>query len=62
MICESFGCTPDVAIRLNPRLVFPILEYRLAESAKDMMNSKQADKMTEGQATMLKALAELLDG
>ncbi len=60
MICQSFGCTPDVAAELDPRLVFPILDYRTAESAKEMLNSKQADKMSEGQATMLKNLGEIL--
>lgn len=58
MICQSFGCTPDVAAGLDPRLVFPILDYRLAESAKEMQNSRQADKMSEGQATILMHLAE----
>ena len=60
MICQSFGCTPDVAAGLDPQLVFPILDYRLAESAKEMQNAQQADKMSEGQATFLVRLAEIL--
>ena len=59
-MCESFGCTPDVANELNPQLVFAVLDYRLAESAKTMLNSKQADKMSEGQARMLTVLSELV--
>ena len=38
VICQSFSCTPDVALQQDARLVMAVLEYRMAKEAKRMMN------------------------
>jgi hypothetical protein len=60
IICASFGCTPDVALEQDPKWVYAIMDYRLAQSAKELQNSKQATDMSEGQAQMLNDLAGML--
>ena len=44
-ICKAFNCTPDVAERQDLRQVMAIMDYRMAESAKDQHN-QDASKMT----------------
>ena len=62
IVCEAFGCPPDVALRQDWRLVKGILEYRLAESAKRQHNI-DATKLTKAQVDfweeMCAALVEL---
>ena len=62
IVCEAFGCPPDVALRQDWRLVKGILEYRLAESAKRQHNV-DATKLSEAQVNlwgqMCAALVEL---
>lgn len=36
MICESFSCTPDVALQQDAALALGIIEYRMAREAKQM--------------------------
>ena len=37
-VCEAFGCTPDVALRQDARLVNQILEYRSVKAALRLAN------------------------
>ena len=38
-ICETFNCIPNIALQLDPRLVFAILDYRNAKAAKQLHNT-----------------------
>lgn len=38
VVCDTFGCTPDVARRLDWRDVRAILDYRNAQAAIDLFN------------------------
>ena len=40
MVCEEFGCTPDVAARQDLVLVRRILDYRAATVAREKFNEK----------------------
>ena len=40
VVCEEFGCTPDIAVRQNLVLVRRILDYRAATMARDKFNEK----------------------
>ena len=39
MVCEAFGCPPDVAERQDWALVTAVLEYRAAKAAIDLFNA-----------------------
>ena len=51
-MCQSFNCTPEEALELDPRLVFPIMEYRLLESAKEAINT-EGGKPSEAQTRFM---------
>jgi len=38
-ICETFNCIPNIALQLDPKLVFAILDYRNAKMAKQIHNA-----------------------
>lgn len=59
-MCEAFGCTPSEALQQDPQLVLPILEYRLAQSAKEQ-HGRDASKMTEAQVRLFTEMARLLE-
>ena len=40
MVCEEFGCTPDIAVRQDLVLVRRILDYRAAMLAREKFNEK----------------------
>ena len=58
-ICEAFSCTPEEALKQDPAIVIPVLEYRMAMAAKEQHN-RDATKMTDSQARMLKLLSDTL--
>ena len=59
MVCESFHCTPDVAMRQDMALVSRILDARTLESARDQHN-QDASKMTESQSELwMEAMAAI---
>tara|TARA_Y100000310_G_scaffold345131_1_gene462059 strand:+ start:3433 stop:3645 length:213 start_codon:yes stop_codon:yes gene_type:complete len=41
-VCQSFNCTPNVALQEDARQVVAILEYRMAKEAQRMMNDTQS--------------------
>tara|TARA_R110000765_G_C18766000_1_gene589527 strand:+ start:416 stop:634 length:219 start_codon:yes stop_codon:yes gene_type:complete len=57
IVCETFNCTPDVALKQDWNLVRQILDYRLAESSKRTFNS-DASKMSPEQVKMWNKLRE----
>ena len=57
IVCETFKCTPDVALKQDWNLVKQILDYRLAESSKRTFNS-DASKMSPEQVKMWNKLRE----
>lgn len=57
IVCEAFFCTPDVAVGLDPRLVFGVLEARAALGARAQHNA-DVSKMTPGQLDLWRELAE----
>lgn len=61
MICESFGIPPDVALRQDPRVVIPIMEYRMAEGAKVKFNAKKGEDMVEAEVQLWMEMAHLLE-
>ena len=61
IICDMFGCTPDVAIKQNYKTVRAIMDYKMAEQAKEVFNS-DASKMTPSQVRMWKQLNEAQNG
>lgn len=40
VVCEEFGCTPDIAMRQDLVVVRRILDYRAAMMAKEKFNDK----------------------
>ena len=60
IICEPFNCTPKEALEQDPKLVFGILDYRLAESVKRQFND-DASKMSQEEVKFMKKLQEALD-
>ena len=56
-MCESFGCTPDVARQQDWRDVRAILDYRLAAAAKAQHNQKIEDMTPE----MVKIWREMIE-
>lgn len=60
IICESFNCTPKEALEQDPKLVFGILDYRMAESVKRQFND-DASKMTQDEVKFMKRLQEALN-
>lgn len=60
VLCESFGCTPEVAEELDPVKAFAVLEYRLGASARDQLNRKATD-MSSGQANFLLEVGQALE-
>ncbi len=48
-LCEAFNCTPDVALALDARLAFNILDARLARMARDSHN-RDVTQMSEAEA------------
>tara|TARA_R100000664_G_scaffold17192_1_gene26123 strand:+ start:8436 stop:8660 length:225 start_codon:yes stop_codon:yes gene_type:complete len=61
IVCETFTCTPDIALKQNWKLVKSIMDYRLAEQAKQTFNS-DASKMTPPEVRMWKQLNEAQNG
>ena len=61
IVCEAFGCTPDVAMRQDLALVRRILDYRMIESAKGQHN-QDATKMTEAQTKLWMEAMEAVNG
>tara|TARA_Y100000310_G_C20479304_1_gene713944 strand:- start:489 stop:725 length:237 start_codon:yes stop_codon:yes gene_type:complete len=59
-ICSSFGIAPDVALRQDPRVVIPIMEFRLAEEAQRKFNAKQGQDMSEAEIKIMTEMSELL--
>ena len=59
VLCEAFHCTPPEALELDPRLVYPVMEYRLLESAKDQQH-QDASKMTEAQIRFMSDVVEIM--
>tara|TARA_R110000824_G_scaffold126285_5_gene285819 strand:+ start:3186 stop:3392 length:207 start_codon:yes stop_codon:yes gene_type:complete len=57
IVCESFGCTPDVALKQDWNLIRQILDYRMAENSKVAFNS-DASKMSPEQVKMWNKLRE----
>ena len=57
MICEAFSCTPDIALKQNPSMVFKILDYRMATATIEQFND-DASKMTPDMVKMMKKLRE----
>ena len=53
ILCESFGIMPEQAEELDPALALPIMEYRLANAAKEETNSNGKN--------MTKPMAELMN-
>ena len=60
IICESFNCTPKEALEQDPKLVFGILDYRMAESVKRQFND-DASKMTQDEVKFMKRLQDSLN-
>lgn len=61
IVCETFGCTPDVAVKQDMALVRRILDVRLMESAKAQHNEDVA-KMSEAQTAIWMEAMEALNG
>ena len=40
LICDSFHCTPDVALQQDPRLVLPLVELRMLREGKQLHNTE----------------------
>tara|TARA_R110002020_G_scaffold138674_9_gene309171 strand:+ start:1121 stop:1324 length:204 start_codon:yes stop_codon:yes gene_type:complete len=59
VICESFNCTPKEALKQDPKLVFGILDYRMAESVKRQFND-DASKMTAEEVKFMKKMQDAL--
>ena len=60
IICESFNCTPKEALEQDPKLVFGILDYRMAENVKRQFND-DASKMTQDEVKFMKRLQDSLN-
>jgi hypothetical protein len=58
-LCNAFSCTPSEALELDPRLVYPIMEYRLLQSAKDQQH-QDASKMSEAQISFMGDVVEIM--
>ncbi len=61
VVCETFNCTPDVAIKQDMTLVRKILDVRVLEAAKAQHNS-DVKKMTEDQTKLWMEAMESLNG
>jgi hypothetical protein len=57
IVCDAFGCTPDVARRQDWDDVKSILDYRLAVAAKDQHNRK-VEEMTPEMVRIWKEMIE----
>jgi len=57
VVCEVFSCTPDIALKQNPNLVYKILDYRMATATIEQFN-EDASKMTPEMVKMMKKLRE----
>ena len=60
VICESFNCTPKEALEQDPKLVYGILDYRMAESVKRQFNN-DASKMTQDEVKFMKKLQDAIN-
>ena len=60
VICESFNCTPKEALEQDPKLVYGILDYRMAESVKRQFNN-DASKMTRDEVKFMKKLQDAIN-
>ena len=61
IVCEAFGCTPDVAVTQDMALVRRILDVRMMEGAKAQHN-QDASKMSEAQTELWMEAMEALNG
>ena len=59
ILCESFGIMPEQAEELNPSIALPIMEYRLANAAKEEINRKGTN-MTKPMALLANEIAEAM--
>ena len=60
ILCESFGIMPEQAQDLDPGLALPIMEYRLANAAKEEMNSN-GKNMTKPMALLMNEIAAAMN-
>ena len=60
IICEAFNCTPKEAMEQDPKLVFGILDYRMAQNVRRQFN-EDASKMSQEEVKFMKKLQEALD-
>ena len=61
IVCESFSCTPDIAVTQDMALVRRIWEVRLMESAKTQ-HQGDVTKMTEAETALWMEAMEALNG
>ena len=59
VICESFACTPDVAVEQDFPLCRRILDYRAIEAAKAQHNQDAAQMTPEQTAFWMECMAAL---
>ena len=59
ILCESFGIMPEQAEEIDPSLALPIMEYRLANAAKEEMN-RNGKNMTQPMAELMNEIAEAM--
>lgn len=56
VVCEAFGCTPDIAERQHQPTVHRILEYRAARQAVDLFNGSPETRKILSQRPELQQL------
>lgn len=60
-ICKSFGCTPSQALAEDPQWIFPILEYRLALTAMELVHKGESEQEQKAVMEMLKKNPEIIE-
>lgn len=60
ILCETFGCTPDVAVDLDEERALTVMQARHARYAAAAFEAKSAS-MTDGQTRLYKRMLDALD-
>lgn len=61
VVCEAFGCTPDVAVKQDMALVRKILDVRMMEAARSQHNQDAAGMSEEQTKLWMEAMSALND-